>query len=886
METLSNKKKVSKKNINKNSAAYIKQRQKANARKRKYLDNLTTEQRLLKKAKDREYYQKKKAANKTKRIEDMTEREKRKQRALWKKNSTKYRQRKKNLVNILNDTPPLSEAESMNNDTPRSTKRRREGRKLVRKDRAKAYRTIAKQSSKMKEMQRKIDSMKKKIERQKRQDRRLKASRNEASPNTKVDNLIRGSNVTADIRKQLLFAEVITSQLQVTANSLPKNSKEREAFQKSVSGKIIKKYRMLKMTKKFLPKNRTNNDILTTDVKRRVCIVTPEIRSEIVNFFEKDEVSRMCPGKRDFIRRGATKKQKRILLNTVKDLNPKFMKDTGINLSYITLLREKPFWVINPTAKDRDTCLCVRHENFTFIVNKLYRENQINFGNVSKLIKDVSCDETSYDCMFSLCDKCDEMPMTASENDENSINYFQWQSTTEERLIRGEKKAVKMVKKVLVNSTIKDLKSKMEEEIPVMKKHIYGIYYHSKVKDDVKKSLKKNEIMMQIDFSENYVTKYDREIQSTHFGASKTQLTIHTGVYYHKDDNNNLQTSSFATISDCLDHQAHAVWGHLRPILTSILVDKEYVDTLFFFSDGPTSQYRNRTNIYLWLKTLVECFQQVTKAAWFYSEPGHGKGPMDGIGGYLKRTADKHVLMGKDVKSAEDFIEIFTDSSVMLQKITTEEILSIKSTVPEKIDPVPGILRITKITWKSEFRNVIKIDQHGKNQREVKLNILFSGDTDVQLESSKPRKSIYHEVYSSSSTSEDEDIMTVHRNEKEREMVPAVGTSCATDFKDVHYNKIMPGTFLLINVPTKRKNMFYRYVGIAETCVDEEGEIKVTFLKSIRNNARDFKVDYKDISYVTYEQVLKIIPKPESTKGANNNPYYHFNNDIDIYEKF
>lgn len=49
-------KKISKKNINKNSQAYIKQRQKANARKRKYLDNLTLEQRELKKAKDREYY--------------------------------------------------------------------------------------------------------------------------------------------------------------------------------------------------------------------------------------------------------------------------------------------------------------------------------------------------------------------------------------------------------------------------------------------------------------------------------------------------------------------------------------------------------------------------------------------------------------------------------------------------------------------------------------------------------------------------------------------------------------------------------------------------------------------------------------------------------------
>ncbi|KAJ8977144.1 hypothetical protein NQ317_016810 [Molorchus minor] len=228
------------------------------------------------------------------------------------------------------------------------------------------------------------------------------------------------------------------------------------------------------MTKKFLPRNRTNKDILKTDAKRRVCVVTPEIRSKIVNFFEKDEVSRMCPGKRDFIRRGATKNQKRILLNTVKDLHPKFMRDTGIKLSYMTLLREKPFWVVNLTAKDRDTCLCVRHENFAFIVNKLYRVNQVNFGNVSKLIKDVSCDETSYDCMFSLCDKCKEIPMTASENGEDSTNYFQWQSSTEERLIRGEKRTVKIVKKVLVTSTIKELKSKLIEEIPAMKKHIYG----------------------------------------------------------------------------------------------------------------------------------------------------------------------------------------------------------------------------------------------------------------------------------------------------------------------------------------------------------------------------------------------------------------------------
>lgn len=155
-----------------------------------------------------------------------------------------------------------------------------------------------------------------------------------------------------------------------------------------------------------------------------------------------------------------------------------------------------------------------------------------------------------------------------------------------------------------------------------------------------------------------------------------------------------------------------------------------------------------------------------------------------------------------------------------------------------------------------------------------------------QIENLKPRKSIYHEVYSSSSSSEDEDLMTVRRKiVQERDM--GAGTSYGDDFKEnIHPNKIIPGTFLLIKVPTKRKNVFYRYVGIAGTCVDNEGDIKVTFLKSVRNNAKDFKVDNKDISYVSYEQVLKIMPMPQLIKEANHNLYYHFDNDIDIYEKF
>lgn len=104
--------KRTKKKLKKDSAAYLRQREKANARKRKFLDKMTDEQRELKRAKDREYYKKKKAEKKVKNIADMTEREKRKQRKDWKKASKKYREKKKALANIISDTPPQSDDES------------------------------------------------------------------------------------------------------------------------------------------------------------------------------------------------------------------------------------------------------------------------------------------------------------------------------------------------------------------------------------------------------------------------------------------------------------------------------------------------------------------------------------------------------------------------------------------------------------------------------------------------------------------------------------------------------------------------------------------------------------------------------------------------------
>lgn len=146
----------SNKTLKKDSSAYSYHREKANARKRKFLDNMTEEQKEIKRAKDREYYHKKKAENKVKKISDITESKKRAVRKQWKKASKKYRQKKKMLANAVSDTPSPS---NIDLDIPLSFScnlvQRLCVRKKVKKD----------QTNKVIEMRRKIEVVKQKTKR-------------------------------------------------------------------------------------------------------------------------------------------------------------------------------------------------------------------------------------------------------------------------------------------------------------------------------------------------------------------------------------------------------------------------------------------------------------------------------------------------------------------------------------------------------------------------------------------------------------------------------------------------------------------------------------------------------------------------------------------------
>ena len=66
--------------------------------------------------------------------------------------------------------------------------------------------------------------------------------------------------------------------------------------------------------------------------------------------------------------------------------------------------------------------------------------------------------------------------------------------------------------------------------------------------------------------------------------------------------------------------------------------------TMYIITGSPTSQYRNFGNMYLAQKFAQASQIQLT---WVFTESGHGKGPMDGVGAAIKNSIDEAMVAGQ-----------------------------------------------------------------------------------------------------------------------------------------------------------------------------------------------------------------------------------------------
>lgn len=97
---------------------------------------------------------------------------------------------------------------------------------------------------------------------------------------------------------------------------------------------------------------------------------------------------------------------------------------------------------------------------------------------------------------------------------------------------------------------------------------------------------------------------------------------------------------------------------------------------------------------------LNDYFPELEYSTWNYLEAGHGKGMPDGIGGTVKRTADRLVTEGKDMSSFEYLISSLKENlrDIHITYITETDIAKIREKIElSQVIPFKGTMKVHQV---------------------------------------------------------------------------------------------------------------------------------------------------------------------------------------------
>lgn len=70
------------------------------------------------------------------------------------------------------------------------------------------------------------------------------------------------------------------------------------------------------------------------------------------------------------------------------------------------------------------------------------------------------------------------------------------------------------------------------KSLPRFCQHSFNVKHQFASVQQLKACLQDTEVVVHVDYSENYNCKWSKEIQEAHFGGSHRQVALHTGVIY------------------------------------------------------------------------------------------------------------------------------------------------------------------------------------------------------------------------------------------------------------------------------------------------------------------------------------------------------------------
>ena len=263
----------------------------------------------------------------------------------------------------------------------------------------------------------------------------------------------------------MLFGEVLVRELR---SKRKLGVKTKQIVGKIIASKLLKKYGLIGFAGHIIGYRELKNAMRCTGVAYEKNWKKNAFSTEskmVQRFLEDDLNSRMLPGKKD----GKKVVQRRLLLNSLKDLHQKYRTEFNSTISYTTFLRLKPAWIVQPKLSDRETCACMKHGNIQFVVCKLNRIGVLKERNAEEICNLFCCEVTNKKCMFRECMVCTDkniftdLSLTDADLD-NEIAYFQWNRKTEKRLIKGKEKVITSTQKAVLTCSLRGLLKRFQHK--------------------------------------------------------------------------------------------------------------------------------------------------------------------------------------------------------------------------------------------------------------------------------------------------------------------------------------------------------------------------------------------------------------------------------------
>lgn len=289
------------------------------------------------------------------------------------------------------------------------------------------------------------------------------------------------------------------------------------------------------------------------------------------------------------------------------------------------------------------------------------------------------------DCIFRLCPQCGPVTLQEKIIHDNpdidwsrEINWSQWVSRTvpshnsddhdsnesEYDNSNSKKGRYRVTDKVRYRGTRAQLLSLFTHQLSGMSKHLFHFRWQAMQFDECKKQLQDGDVMMVMDFAQNYTHHRQDEIQGAYW--SRNQSTLHPIVTYYpcpEEGCDHLERDEIMIVSDDRNHDFMAVNAFVERALAHLRSKGVPMKRLIIWSDNCAQQYKS-CNVFYQISTETKILWQRN---YFCSK--HGKAEADGCIGRLAQHIDAVVRSGRQEFSDASELVAYCDLHLKQSKV-------------------------------------------------------------------------------------------------------------------------------------------------------------------------------------------------------------------------